>query len=88
MTTPAQQACLDAADLIAERGWWNGRKPFKHQSTHCALTAIQKSTEKVPVQKAAMALLQKLIGTNVVLWNDAQGSAEPVIAALRKAGGL
>lgn len=87
MTTPAQQDCRDAADLIERHGW----SPGISKDGYCALGALYKICGRLETTRFTDAthLMKAVIGDwNIAKWNDAQTSAEPVIAALRKAGGL
>lgn len=87
---------MDAADLIELNGWWRmmGMEVQMHAGTsgdtefcHCAFTAFGCAFDDATTK--GRDLLKQVIGQDTIIgWNDSQISAEPVIAALRKAGGL
>jgi hypothetical protein len=95
--TPAE--VLDAAaDLIEERGWWNGEE--EQRDGFCAVTAITRIVtneyrgwprpltipelyEEMHLVSAAEDALATHVGaTRVATWNDSQ-SAEVVVRSMR-----
>jgi hypothetical protein len=88
--TPAE-VLRKAADLIAERGWWNGRGlgPFPGDGPHCVLGAVgsavwfHQAAGRNELYFAAMTALHRSIGS-IADWNDAQPNGEVVIAKLRE----
>jgi hypothetical protein len=75
-----------AADLIEERGWWNGENLWADSylppvgGVVCAALAIKSF---VPWNDAFSALAAA-VGPSVGAWNDAQPNGEVVIAKLRE----
>lgn len=76
----------DAADLIEQKGWWNGEGA--QGGNHCVITAIAEVTpyteQHAPVQIAFERRLG-LLDFASPSWNDQQPNGEVVVEALRTA---
>lgn len=87
-----------AADLIEERGWWNGEGDITCRQGECAFTALAASSGVVlgddPTERFRMAhdTFAVHIGAenaqgsrDIADWNDSRTDAGEVVAALRAA---
>jgi hypothetical protein len=81
---PAAVNLLKAADLIDERGWWDGGN--KTTTNLCTLTAIQTACcYNRAASDAAFVRLKQHIGCKKISeWND-HHDQETVVAAMRAA---
>lgn len=96
----AKEALLMAAELLSERGWCrgalararNGRSVSAHSplaASFCAYGAIIHVAKNDSIAGKAGDRLEQIIGSAILVdWNDRKRSAQPVIAALRKAAEL
>jgi hypothetical protein len=86
--TPAE-VLRKAADLIEERGWWNGRGDSNSPvyGTHCALTALRDVCPGERLRFAAVGAIEEKVRGLVSEWNDRQPNGEVVIAKLREVAG-
>lgn len=81
--TPAE-VLRKAADLIEERGWWDGRTQ-RRIGGHCALTALSSIAISAELERRAEnALLEALDWQPIANWNDRQPNGDVVIAKLRE----
>lgn len=81
--TPAD-VLREAADLIEERGWWNGR-PQCGVGGHCPLSAFSAIARSSELERRAKnALLEALDWQPIANWNDRQPNGDVVIAKLRE----
>lgn len=80
-----------AADLIEERGWWDGTGDFPklRVGPTCAGLAIREAQNYepllAPVISEAGEFLTDYLGSRIPRWNDAQPDGETVVSTLRAA---
>lgn len=81
--TPAE-VLRKAADLIEERGWWNGTDDMLDGATFCVITAVTRVAGGNAAFNAT-TLFERAVGVaRADEWNDAQPNGEVVIAKLRE----
>ena len=82
----AQRVCLAAAGYIEARGWTRG-KAERHGRV-CLSEALRLAEPDLRRRFRAARLIRDVISTvGIPVWNDAQKTRRPVLAALRRAGG-
>jgi hypothetical protein len=85
--TPAE-VLRKAADLIEERGWWNGDAVDRSQSVCVDLALLHIGAERDVVKSFAVAVAGPSAlarpSTSIQTWNDAQPNGGVVIAKLRE----
>lgn len=83
--SPESRVLADAADLIEEKGWCQGKKSGEPSYGHCAFTAIWALySGGVARVHASDQLSSRVPGGSIPQWNDApERTAAEVIATLR-----
>lgn len=83
-----QEALLKAANLIEEKGWWNGNAPS--QGRVCAGVAIARICEENGLETDRVArVVTEQLGLEagfvpLFIWNDKQENGEVVVNVLRE----
>jgi hypothetical protein len=85
---PWQEALLDAAKLIEERGWI--KYEYSTSRGFCTVGALREAAADPFTLGRAYSALHEVIGSeDIVTWNDFRaGSKEVIVEALRMAAGV
>ncbi len=87
---PVTRTLLDAADLIEQEGWWNGKeRPIGNETCpfYAMLAVLAASHGDMATMEAAEKRLLANVHpySSIADWNDAQAGGSVVIAVLREA---